>query len=289
MLTLSLPLPVFRSSASLPIPCSPRRPRVAPRRVCWCRRGRALVAHRIGRRQEGELAPHLGEQLLLGLLQLVDLLLGLFVRIAELGQRRRWQRRCRAAGGGVATAGQARLRDRLRLLGRLARARVDEDDLERRLLEDAVEAFRVDEAHTEQHAVHGDRDAEGDLQRRDPGRQGESHAGAVAIGSASSPASWPARSMAISSGPAAPSPSSSSGGAVATPAPAVSLPRREMTEAATSSVSRSTLPRRTRTALPRPSGSAPTARKTSGKASARTMPSLSTVASSSCRPCCARY
>ena len=49
------------------------------------------------------------------------------------------------------------------------------------------------------------------------------------------------------------------------------------TEAATSSVSRSIAPTRTRTALPRPSCSAPTARKTSGSVSARTRPSFSTV------------
>ena len=66
-------------------------------------------------------------------------------------------------------------------------------DLERRVLEHPVEALGVDEANAEQRAVEGDRDAERDLQRREPGRQRESHAGAAAIGSALDPRCPPAR------------------------------------------------------------------------------------------------
>jgi hypothetical protein len=57
----------------------------------------ALVAHRLGRRQQRELALHLNQQLGLGVVQLLDLLARILVGIAGLDQRRRRQRRLRAA------------------------------------------------------------------------------------------------------------------------------------------------------------------------------------------------
>ena len=152
----------------------------------------------------------------------------------------------------LAAAGQARLRDRLRLLGRLARARVDEDHLERRILEHAVEALRVDEAHAEQRAVDGDRDAERDLQRREAGSAARASRGrgGERIGLAGRPR-W-RRDV--------DGDRERAGGVVVVvvvgaSAAASRLPasRRgaRCTVAATSSVSRSIAPTRTRTALPR--------------------------------------
>src|SRR6185369_10985726 len=196
--------------------------------------GRSLLAQRVGRRQQRELAPHDREELLLRLLQLLDLLSRVFMGVADFGQGRQRQRRRRAAGRRVAAAGEARLRDRLRLLGRFARARVDEDDVERRVLEHSVEAFGIDEAHAEQRAVDGERDAERDVQRRDLLRQRELHAGAATAGSASVAASGAATSTAIASGPALGSSSSSS---LAGAGAADSM--RPTTDAARSSVNRS--------------------------------------------------
>ena len=71
-------------------------------------------------------------------------------RVAELDGGRRRQRRGGAALLGLAAAGQVGLRDRLRLGRALVGARVDQDHLERRVLEHAVEALRVDEAHGQQ-------------------------------------------------------------------------------------------------------------------------------------------
>ena len=67
-------------------------------------RASAGVALRIGRRQQGEFAPHLCEQLLLGLLQLLDLAMRLLVGVARFRQRRRRQRRSGTAGRSVAAA-----------------------------------------------------------------------------------------------------------------------------------------------------------------------------------------
>ena len=127
------------------------------RRRSSCARcfGLPCVALRVGRRQHRQLAPDLRQQLLLLLLQLLDLRAARprSRRRASIVRRRR-QRRRGAALVGLAAAGQVGLRDGLRLGRRLVGARVDQDHLQRRVLEHAVEALGVDEAHRQQHGVH---------------------------------------------------------------------------------------------------------------------------------------
>ena len=95
----------------------------------------------------------------------LDLALRVFHRVAD---RREGGGRQRAGGAAlveIAAAGQRGLGDGLRLVGLLVGRGVDQDHLQRRLLEDAVEGLRVDEAHGQQRGMHDDRHAERDLQR----------------------------------------------------------------------------------------------------------------------------
>ena len=93
---------------------------------------------------------------------------------------------------------------------------VDQDHLERRVLEDAVEALRVDEAHQQQGAMRGDRHGERDLQRREaqPRIVASGRGADSAIGGEPAPGSASATSTAIVSGPAAGSSSSASSAGV---------------------------------------------------------------------------
>ncbi len=124
----------------------------------------ALLA-RVGLGHGGQLLAQLGEQLGLLLLHGVHLALHLFKVVAHRRQGRVGQ----GAGGpalrGIAAACQVGLGDGLGLFGPLGGLGIDQDDFQRRVLEHAVEALGVDEAHREEGRVHGHRHAQGNLQR----------------------------------------------------------------------------------------------------------------------------
>ena len=128
------------------------------------RLGRVARLLGVGRRQGGQHLAHLREHHHLLLLHRLDLFLRVLGGVAQVRERGGRQRRGGAARCGLAAAGQRGLGDGLRLLGLFVGLGVDQDHLERRVLEHAVEAFGVDEADRQQHRVDGDRNAERDLQ-----------------------------------------------------------------------------------------------------------------------------
>ena len=127
---------------------------------------------RVGLGQYGQLLAHLGHQLGLLLQHLIHLALGFLQVVANGGQGRVGQGAGGAALGRLAPAGQRGLGDGLGLVRAFAGLGVDQDDFERRVLEHAVEALRVDEAHREQQRVQGDRYAQRDLQRGEAQEEG---------------------------------------------------------------------------------------------------------------------
>ncbi len=127
---------------------------------------------RVGLGQYGQLLAHLGQQLGLLLQHLIHLALGFLQVVANGGQGRVGQGAGGAALGRLAPAGERGLGDGLGLVRAFAGLGVDQDDLERRVLEHAVEALRVDEAHREQQRVQGDRYAQRDLQRGEAQEEG---------------------------------------------------------------------------------------------------------------------
>src|SRR5207237_2435842 len=163
---------------------------------------------------------------------------------AELGNGRRRQRRCRAALERLAAAGERGLRDRVSLVGPLVHVRVDEDDFERRVLEHAVEAFGVDEAEGQKHRMHGERDADRDLQGAELAQVHE----AVFWLSTAELSAVSFTSTAIAIGPATVSSSASSS---SSPTAAPGRSSRSTIVPLTSSVIRSISPSLTRTRAPR--------------------------------------
>ena len=248
---------------------------------------RARFALRVGRRQQRQLAPHLRQQLLLLLLQLLDLAPRLFGASPSSTMADGGSGDGGAALVGLAAAGQVGLRDGLRLGRPLVGARVDQDHLERRVLEHAVETLAgrrsapsaappctpTDTSSAHCRVVSFAASFIGLLSCR--GRVAAS-AGGSASASTSMASVQPASGAAASSSSALGRSRPSLGRCRHPGAPAALRARRASAGRCRSA--------RTRTRVPRGRLSQPTALNTSGSVSARTRPSFITVASSSRTP-----
>jgi hypothetical protein len=101
----------------------------------------------------------------------VHLALGVFKVVAHGGQRRVGQGLVARPLSASPPPGHVGLGNGLGLVGALGGLGIDQDHLQRRVLEHAVKALGVDKAHREQGGMHGHRHAQRDLQRAEGGRK----------------------------------------------------------------------------------------------------------------------